>query len=72
MVDDKTPGSRLPDGYRIDQMTREEADILNDWATQEGWNPGLSDIDIAWAYDPDAFIANRKDATLAGRKETEG
>ena len=66
MVDDNTPGFRLPDGYRIDRMTRTEAGILNAWAAQEGWNPGLSDIDIAWAYDPDAFIAIRKDDALAG------
>jgi hypothetical protein len=47
-------------------MTRAEADILDGWAASEGWNPGLQDIDIAWAYDPDAFIALRKDGELAG------
>jgi len=58
--------SSLPAGYRIDQMIRAEADILDSWAAAEGWNPGLSDIDIAWSYDPDAFIALRKDDALAG------
>jgi hypothetical protein len=58
--------SALPEGYRIDQMTRTEADILDSWAAAEGWNPGLHDIDIAWSYDPDAFIALRKDDELAG------
>ena len=53
-----TPNT-LPQGYRIGQMTRAEASILDSWAAQEGWNPGLSDIDIAWAFDPDAFIALR-------------
>jgi len=47
-------------------MTRAEADILDGWAAAEGWNPGLHDIEIAWAYDPDAFIALRKDGELAG------
>jgi GNAT superfamily N-acetyltransferase len=56
----------LPPGYQIDQMTRSEAATLADWAAQEGWNPGLSDIDIAWAFDPGAFIAIRKDGALAG------
>jgi GNAT superfamily N-acetyltransferase len=56
----------LPPGYQIDQMTRAEAGTLNDWAAQEGWNPGLSDIDVAWAFDPAAFIAIRKDGELAG------
>ncbi len=55
-----TPNT-LPQGYRIGQMTRAEASILDSWAAQEGWNPGLSDIDIAWAFDPDAFIALRAD-----------
>jgi hypothetical protein len=41
--------SALPAGYRIDRMTRAEADILDAWAAAEGWNPGLHDIDIAWA-----------------------
>ena len=58
--------SALPAGYRIDRMTRAEADILDGWAAAEGWNPGVHDIDIAWAYDPDAFIALREDGALAG------
>lgn len=58
--------SALPAGYRIDQMTRAEADTLDGWAAAEGWNPGLHDIEIAWACDPDAFIALRKDGELAG------
>lgn len=56
----------LPPGYQIDQMTRAEAGMLDVWALQEGWNPGLSDIDVAWAFDPAAFIAIRKDGALAG------
>ena len=56
----------LPPGYQIDQMTRAEAGVLDVWAAQEGWNPGLSDIDVAWAFDPGAFIAIRKDGELAG------
>jgi hypothetical protein len=56
----------LPPGYEIDQMTRAEAGILDDWAAQEGWNPGRSDIDVALAFDPGAFIAIRKHGKLAG------
>lgn len=47
-------------------MTRAEADILDGWAAAEGWNPGLHDIDVAWSYDPEAFIALRKNGALAG------
>ena len=56
----------LPTGYSIGPMTRAEAGVLGSWAVDEGWNPGLADIDIAWAYDSDAFIALRHHDTLAG------
>jgi len=56
----------LPPGYQIDQMTPAEAGMLDAWAAQEGWNPGLSDIDVAWTFDPAAFVAIRKDGDLAG------
>ena len=58
--------SVLPAGYRIDSMTRAEAGILESWAASEGWNPGLADIDIAWSYDPGAFIALRNDNEFVG------
>lgn len=66
MTSGDAPITTLPPGYQIDQMTRAEAGILDTWAAQEGWNPGLSDIDVAWACDPGAFIALRKDGALAG------
>lgn len=56
----------FPPGYAIAPMTRAEADQLGDWAAEEGWNPGLADIDIAWGSDPGAFIALRQDGTLVG------
>ncbi len=58
--------TKLPDGYTIAPMTRAEASVLESWAAAEGWNPGVADMDIAWASDPDAFIALRKDGELAG------
>lgn len=56
----------FPSGYQIAPMTRAEADQLGDWATEEGWNPGIADIDVAWGYDPGAFVALRKEGALAG------
>lgn len=56
----------LPAGYSLGAMTLEEAHQLGDWAAAEGWNPGLHDIRIAWACDPDAFVALREEARLAG------
>jgi GNAT superfamily N-acetyltransferase len=47
-------------------MVRGELDVLDGWAAAEGWNPGLSDLRIAWQVDPQAFIALRDGSTLAG------
>ena len=63
---DMTDPVRLPDGFEISAMTRDEAAVLESWAGAEGWNPGLNDMDIAWASDPDAFIALRRNGELAG------
>jgi GNAT superfamily N-acetyltransferase len=56
----------IPADLSITPMHREEADILAGWAADEGWNPGKSDIGIAWDTDPDGFIALRRDADLIG------
>ena len=47
-------------------MRREEVDMLVGWAADEGWNPGISDIGIAWDTDPEAFIALQRGSDLAG------
>jgi GNAT superfamily N-acetyltransferase len=52
----------MPGDLSITPMVREEADILAAWAADEGWNPGKSDIAIAWDTDPEGFIALRKDS----------
>jgi GNAT superfamily N-acetyltransferase len=57
---------QLPEGFAIDAMTREEAMLLGEWAAQEGWNPGLNDVAIAWSFDPAAFIALRHGDELVG------
>ncbi len=49
----------LPAGYHIAAMTYKEAEQLMDWAVSEGWNPGYADLEVAWGYDPTAFIALR-------------
>jgi hypothetical protein len=50
---------QLPPGYAISSMTREEAEVLLGWAAAEGWNPGLADLEVAWSFDPQGFIALR-------------
>ena len=42
--------------YTMRAMTRQEVDIAIDWATAEGWNPGLYDADCFYAADPNGFF----------------
>lgn len=42
-------------GYEIRPGTREELDIMIDWAAKEGWNPGLHDGDAFFATDQKGF-----------------
>jgi hypothetical protein len=49
----------MPEGYAISAMTRDEAEVLLGWAAAEGWNPGLADLEVAWSFDPQGFIALR-------------
>jgi GNAT superfamily N-acetyltransferase len=58
--------SKLPPSLTIGPMRRDEIGILAGWAADEGWNPGLADIEIAWKTDPEAFIALRKGDELVG------
>jgi GNAT superfamily N-acetyltransferase len=56
----------LPAGFAIGRMRRDEVPVLEGWAADEGWNPGLADLGIAWETDPAAFIALRRGEELAG------
>ncbi len=42
--------------YTIRPITRNELDIPLEWATKEGWNPGLHDADAFYAVDPKGFF----------------
>lgn len=56
----------LPAGLTIASMRSDEVVLLEEWATAEGWNPGLADLAIAHAVDADAFVALRRDDELVG------
>ena len=47
-------------------MTRDELDVLVEWAALEGWNPGLHDADAFWAADPAGFVAAELDGEVVG------
>lgn len=38
------------------QATRDEFNLAVQWASDEGWNPGLGDADIFWNTDPNGFV----------------
>ena len=56
----------LPADFSISSMRPDEVPVLEQWAADEGWNPGLSDLALAYAVDPGAFIALRRGEDLAG------
>src|SRR5262245_37738821 len=55
-----------PNDMDIRRMTRDELDILVEWAAREGWNPGLDDAEVFWATDPEGFVAAEIDGELIG------
>jgi hypothetical protein len=42
-------------------MSRAELDLAVEWATAEGWNPGLQDATAFHAADPGAFLVACRD-----------
>jgi GNAT superfamily N-acetyltransferase len=63
-MDVELTGTAIP--VRLRQMTREEADIVIDWAADEGWNPGLHDADAFFQTDPSGFFAIDAGKNLVG------
>ncbi len=64
--DPRLPMTTLPAGFTLGPMHARELAVLDAWILREGWNPGLNDLAIAHAADPEAFIALREGDELAG------
>ncbi len=47
--------------FTIRTMSRDEISIALDWASAEGWNPGLHDAEAFFAADPGAFLVGLRD-----------
>lgn len=60
------PAMSLSNNYHISSMNEDEIKILEEWVISEGWNPGLSDFDVARKSDPQCFIALRENTNLVG------
>ena len=58
--------SPLPEGWTFGPLALEEARVLRSWAAQEGWNPGLHDLEVAYALQPEAFVGLRREGELVG------
>ncbi len=56
----------LPPGLTIGALDHVELPQVSAWAAGEGWNPGLSDLDVAWALEPEAFLALRLHGEFIG------
>ena len=51
----------------LKQLTKNGVETLIDWARNEGWNPGLHDLDVFWETDPNGFYGFYfKEALIAG------
>ncbi|GAB3378917.1 GNAT family N-acetyltransferase [Azotobacter armeniacus] len=42
--------------YEISTMSRNEVELMIDWAAREGWNPGIHDAECFYAADPNGFL----------------
>jgi hypothetical protein len=52
--------------YTMRTATREELDLIVDWAAAEGWNPGLHDAEAFYAADPAGFMLGLLDGEPVG------
>ncbi len=43
------------ENYVVRKMKKEEAGLAIEWAANEGWNPGLNDLECFWNTDPDGW-----------------
>lgn len=41
---------------RFDLLNKEQLAVLISWAAEEGWNPGIYDIEAFWAADPTGYM----------------
>jgi GNAT superfamily N-acetyltransferase len=49
----------------VQQLTRDELDLVVDWAAAEGWNPGTGDAQVFWETDAEGFVGVHHEGELA-------
>ncbi|KTD45565.1 GNAT family acetyltransferase [Legionella rubrilucens] len=50
--------------YSVSRMTRDELQLAIQWATNEGWNPGLHDAACFFEADPNGFFVGKLDGKI--------
>ena len=53
-------------GLTVETMMDQEPEQLEEWAAEEGWNPGLHDVEIIRRIEPGAFLALKLDGEMIG------
>jgi GNAT superfamily N-acetyltransferase len=53
----------MTEEYVTRNMTRDELDMVVEWAAREGWNPGHGDADAFFAADPEGFFIGELNGT---------
>ncbi|MCL9776829.1 GNAT family N-acetyltransferase [Vibrio methylphosphonaticus] len=43
-------------GFQIRTMTKDDLEVAVEWASKEGWNPGLNDVSNYYRADPTGFL----------------
>lgn len=46
------------------RASRDDVDVMVEWAAREGWNPGLNDAECFWAADPEGFWTARRNGEM--------
>jgi len=52
--------------YKIRTMTRADIDLAIEWASNEGWNPGINDAESFYNTDPNGFFMGELDGEPIG------
>jgi GNAT superfamily N-acetyltransferase len=54
----------MQQNYTIAHMSKDEIKLAIDWASKEGWNPGLHDPDCFYLADPNGFFAGKLNGNI--------
>lgn len=56
----------MGDELNYRKATRAELAVAVGWAREEGWNPGIDDLEVFWATDPDGYAVVERAGEVIG------